>query len=327
MSRMLQIVSLLALSLLIGCDGQQSAFAGAGPASSRIVFLTWLMFAGAAVITLFMAFLTWVAIWGPSSWRVKLSQEKGVIWGGIVFPVITLTVLLIYGFRLLDMDGALLKAENPVRFSVVGEQWWWRVFYLHEDGTHTESANELRFPVGRVIEIELTTADVIHSFWLPAYAGKVDMIPGRTNTLHFMADETGIVRGQCAEYCGGAHALMGFYAVAMTPEDYQDWLTRERGPALVNTEQPEGEQLFLANGCGGCHTVRGAGANGIIGPDLTHIGSRLSIGAGVLASKPENFARWIGEHQQLKPQNLMPPYDLLSEHERQALALYLSELE
>jgi cytochrome c oxidase subunit 2 len=316
----------MALLSITSCDGRQSVFTDLGPVSSQITLLMWIMFVGAALITVFICVLMAVSIAGPAGWRQKLTTEKNIIWGGIVFPVVTLTALLIYGFMVFKAGGTLAQAENPVRISVVGEQWWWRVIYRHGDGRITESANELRIPTGRPIEIELSTADVIHSFWIPAYAGKVDMIPGRTNLLHFIADKPGIVTGQCAEYCGGAHALMSFYTVAMTPSDYDAWLAKERANAKPALDS-QGEQVFLSSGCGGCHTVRGTQANGKIGPDLTHAGSRQSLGAGILPNTTEGFAKWISQHKTIKPDNLMPPFDIFSESELQSLSAYLNSLE
>jgi cytochrome c oxidase subunit 2 len=324
--RFLTLFLITLLTAMTGCAGEQSAFVGLGPVASRISLLMWIMFAAAALITAFICVLLYVSIAGPSQWRHKLTSEKNVVWGGVVFPVVTLSILLIYGFLILRAGEEMVEAEDPVHISVVGERWWWRVFYRHEDGQSTESANEIRVPVGRPIEIELTTADVIHSFWLPSYAGKVDMIPGRTNRLHFIVDTPGIVRGQCAEYCGGAHALMAFYAVALAPGDYEAWLAKERSDAGPAHEK-KGEQLFINSGCGGCHTVRGTEADGKIGPDLTHVGSRQSLGAGILPNTPEYFAQWISRHQKIKPDNLMLPFDFLSESELQSLSVYLKELE
>ncbi len=326
MKHIWKMFCVMVLLIIAGCDGQQSAFTGLGPVSSRITLLIWIMFIGAASITLLICALMFISIAGPASWRQKLTSKKTIVWGGIVFPVVVLTALLIYGFLILKAGGTLIQAGDPVRISVVGEQWWWRVVYRHDDGRTTESANELRVPTGRPIEIELSTADVIHSFWIPAYAGKVDMIPGRTNILHFIADKPGIVTGQCAEYCGGAHALMSFYTVAMTPSDYDAWLATERmnaKPAL----QRDGELLFLSSGCAGCHAVRGSQADGKIGPDLTHVGSRLSLGAGILPNTAEGFAKWISQHQTIKPENLMPPFNIFSESELQSLSAYLNSLE
>lgn len=316
----------IALTAITSCGGEQSAFAGLGPVSSRITLLMWIMFIAAMFITALICLLILVSIVGSVRWRQKLTTEKFVVIGGIVFPVVTLSFLLIYGFMMLREGENLVNAENPLRISVVGERWWWRVIYRHDDGQTTESANEVRIPTGRTIEIELSTADVIHSFWIPAYAGKVDMIPGRINKLHFIVDKPGVVRGQCAEYCGGAHALMAFYAVAMLPVDYDGWLAKERSDAKLTSEK-EGERLFFASGCGGCHTIRGTPAKGKIGPDLTHVGGRLSLGAGILPNKAEYFVQWINRHQKLKPENLMPPFDFFSESELRVLSAYLNDLE
>jgi len=326
MKYMGQMLCIMTLVIIAGCDSRQSAFAGLGPVSSRITLLIWIMFIGAALITLLICALMMISISGPAGWRQKLTSKKSIVLGGIVFPTVTLTVLLIYGFWVLKAGETLTQAENPVRISVVGEQWWWRVIYRHDDGRTTESANELRIPTGRPIEIELTTADVIHSFWIPAYAGKVDMIPGRTNVLHFIADKPGIVSGQCAEYCGGAHALMSFYTVAMTPSDYEAWLVKERANARPAPDR-QGEQVFLSSGCGGCHTVRGTPANGKIGPDLTHVGGRQSLGAGILPNTTESFTKWITQHKTIKPENLMPPFNIFSESELQSLSAYLNSLD
>ncbi|MGZ8927591.1 MAG: cytochrome C oxidase subunit II, partial [Methylobacter sp.] len=136
----------MALLSITSCDGQQSVFTDLGPVSSQITLLMWIMFIGAALITVFICVLMAVSIAGPTGWRQKLTTEKNIIWGGIVFPVVTLTALLIYGFMVFKAGGTLAQAENPVRISVVGEQWWWRVIYRHGDGRITESANELRIP-------------------------------------------------------------------------------------------------------------------------------------------------------------------------------------
>lgn len=328
----LKLAAFLGICLsLLACGGEQSAFSGYSTGSERVVQLTWILTIGAAFLLFLVMALLAIALFGGGSWRAGLTRESTVVWLGIVLPVVVLTVLLLYGFVLMRLDaeppfeGGEFQGE-PLRIEVVGEQWWWRVIYHHPDGSTTETANELRFPVDQPIELALTTADVIHSFWLPAYGGKVDMIPGRTNYLRFLPKETGITRGQCAEYCGGAHALMAFYAVALTATEYQNWLAHERLAAVVAKDDP-GTQLFLANGCGGCHRVRGTPANGEIGPELTHVGSRLSLGAGILAADHQGFRDWLARHQHIKPDNRMPPYDLLNEAELTALAAYLVALE
>jgi cytochrome c oxidase subunit 2 len=181
-------------------------------------------------------------------------------------------------------------ADDTLRVTVTGHQWWWRVVYESPDGTRFESANEVRIPTGRGTAIDLVGADVIHSFWVPNLAGKVDMIPGRTNTLTLQADRAGISRGQCAEYCGGAHALMAFNVVAMEPDDFETWLAAEAAPARTpeTPGEEEGLALFLSHGCGACHAIRGTEADGTIGPDLTHVGSRTSLAAGILRNDVES---------------------------------------
>jgi cytochrome c oxidase subunit 2 len=155
------------------------------------------------------------------------------------------------------------------------------------------------------------------------------MIPGRVNILTVEVDEPGVSRGQCAEYCGGAHALMSLYVIAMAPEEYATWLAAEMRPArmpLLPMER-EGQALFLANGCGACHAIRGTEAKGMIGPDLTHVGSRMSLAAASLPNNPEAFASWIVHNQSIKPENQMPAFQYLDSSSLQAIAVYLDSLE
>ena len=156
-----------------------------------------------------------------------------------------------------------------------------------------ELANEVHLPLGETTDFRLDSADVIHSFWIPSLGGKIDMFPGRTTRLSLQATRTGIFRGVCAEYCGTAHALMSFYAVVQERADFDRWLAHQAQPARIPTEPlaVRGQELFLGNGCGACHAVRGTAAKGVVGPDLTHVGSRQSIGGGILPNDPANFQR------------------------------------
>jgi cytochrome c oxidase subunit 2 len=333
-------LALFATLALAGCGGVQSALAPQGPEAARIALLADVLFAGAAAILLLVMVLTAVALYGPPALRRRLAVHRLVVIGGVAFPVVTVSALLIYGLLLMragEDDPGLAAAAAageeggggpPIRIAVIGEQWWWRVVYQEADGRSFETANEIRIPVGRTIELELTSADVIHSFWVPKLAGKLDMIPGRTNRLRLAADTPGVSRGQCAEYCGGAHALMAFEVVALAEADFATWLERAAGPAAEpeSAQQERGRDLFLSAGCGGCHTVRGTPADGTIGPDLTHVGGRLSLAAAILPNSPEAFADWIVDNQHIKPENRMPPFELLGEAEVAALAAYLSSL-
>jgi cytochrome c oxidase subunit 2 len=313
---------------LAACRDVQSALSPLGPAAERIALLAWVLFIGGTAIMLLVLALTVLAVWGGERWRLWLSREKTIIGGGIVFPVVTLTLLLGYGLFVLRAGYAAPGEGETLRVEVVGEQWWWRVIYEGEDGSRVEAANEIRIPTGRPVRLVLTTADVIHSLWVPNLAGKVDMIPGRANTLTLEAGRAGISRGQCAEYCGGAHALMAFNVVAMEPADFAEWLAGEGRPAAApaDAQTADGLALFHSHGCAACHTIRGTGADGSIGPDLTHVGGRTSLGAGILPNTVGAIAAWIEDNQHLKPENRMPPYGVFEPAELLALSHYLASL-
>jgi cytochrome c oxidase subunit 2 len=234
-----------------------------------------------------------------------------------------LSALLGYGFTAMSAN-APASSEKAMRIAVIGEQWWWRVIYQTRDGRRVESANELRIPVGQPVILELTSADVIHSLWIPTLAGKLDMIPGRTTRLRVIASKPGVSRGQCAEYCGGAHALMSFHVIATDATEFEAWLGREAAGAQAADRK--GEQLFQGSGCGACHAIRGTEAKGTIGPDLTHVGSRLSLAAAALPNDAASLARWIRDNQHIKPDNRMPPYRIFGEQELAALSAYLASL-
>ena len=303
--------------------GEQSILTPRGEEAGQVALLFWAMTGLSAAVLVGVMATAWVALTGGSVRRL-LAQDRFVLGAGLFFPATVLTVLLVWGLSI--MADREIVGEPALRVSVTGELWWWRVVYHLSDGTSIEAANEIRIPVGEPVEFRLRTADVIHSFWVPNLAGKLDMIPGRTNRLTLRATEAGISRGQCAEYCGGAHAFMAFHVVALPPADFQAWLRTERAP--VHGTDDEGARLFLRSGCGACHRVRGlAGAEGRSGPDLTHVGGRLSLAAATLPNDAPAFARWLRDNQHIKPQNRMPPYGILTDAELETLAGYLDSLE
>jgi cytochrome c oxidase subunit 2 len=287
--------------------------------------LFWVLTIGASLILSAVIVLTGLAITKRPAW---LGGTALIIVGGIVFPVVTLSGTLVYGLTL--MKATVLSAEEApsVRLSVSGEQWWWRVNYITSDGQQFESANEIRIPVGRPVRIELTSTDVIHSLWIPKLAGKLDMIPGRKTILNLFATTPGVSRGQCAEYCGGAHAFMALYVVAVPAEEFDSWLANEQQPARDGSDPDflAGRMLFLSHGCGGCHTIRGTSAVGTIGPDLTHLGSRMSLAAATLPNDEAAIARWIADNQHIKPANRMPPFGIFRQSELASISRYLSGL-
>ena len=187
------------------------------------------------------------------------------------------------------------------------------------------TANEIRMPLGERVEFLLGADKVIHSFWIPALGGKMDMFPGRETRVSLRAEKTGVYRGQCAEFCGASHAWMAFETVVMESEAFDAWLEAEAGDALMPEEgaAARGAALFLSQGCGACHAIRGTEAVGQVGPDLTHVGGRLSLGAGRMGVSASDFTRWIGHTEALKPEVQMPSYDFLSREELDDLANYL----
>jgi cytochrome c oxidase subunit II len=178
------------------------------------------------------------------------------------------------------------------------------------------------------VQLWLSSRDVIHSFWVPSLAGKMDMVPGRATHLALHATKTGVFRGVCAEYCGEAHARMALVVEVVEPEVFRDWLEAQARPAVAVTapEAVRGQAVFLQSGCGGCHAVRGTEARGDIGPDLTHMGSRAQLGAATLANTRPGMVAWLAEPGRLKPSVRMPPFHGLGDERLTQLAAYLDAL-
>ncbi|MEJ1158699.1 cytochrome c oxidase subunit II [Prosthecomicrobium sp. N25] len=314
------------LLALPGCKGAQSALDPAGPEARAVADLHWLMTTGAVGIFALVAILTIGAILIRSDERAP-GNEWFVLGLGIAFPVVVLSALLWHGLSL--ARDLVVTGAPALRVEVTGEQWWWRVAYLDSKGAvRLADANEIHVPAGATVEVVLNTADVIHSFWVPSLAGKLDMIPGRTNRFRIAASRPGIYRGQCAEYCGGQHALMAFTVVALEPAAFEAWWARSAGDAAAPVTEAErrGAALFQVQGCGACHTVRGTEAAGTVGPDLTRLGSRTTIAAGTFPRNPGTLAGWVASAQHLKPGNRMPSYDRLEGRQLRDLAAYLESL-
>jgi cytochrome c oxidase subunit 2 len=310
----------------------QSVLSPAGGHAHRVAELTWVLFVGGTVIFLLVAAFLALASFGGPALKARLGSRRFILAGGVAFPVVTLSVLLVWT---LGINRAVslplgLGGEPPMRIQMIGYQFWWEVRYPGTmPGGGIVTANEVRIPVGRDVVLEVTSADVIHSVWIPALNGKIDMIPGRWNTRPIRADRPGVLRGQCTEYCGAQHALMAFYVVAETPEGFTAWLNRQRLPAAPPADPvlAMGAAAFGAAGCGGCHAVRGTEWDGRLGPDLTHVGSRLALAAGVLDNHRGTLAGWIAGAQDIKPGNRMPSFAAaLDGPELRAMAAWLESL-
>jgi cytochrome c oxidase subunit 2 len=321
-------LGMLATLALSACSGQQSALDPAGEGAERIAGLFWIMAGGAGLI--------WILVIGTVVYATRIapgphSARTGnvvLLWGGVVVPTLVLAGLLTWGLAL--MADLRFAPGDGLKIAVSGEQWWWRVAY-HVPGRDApvSSANEVRLPRGERVEFELTSPDVIHSFWIPSIAGKVDMIPGRTNRLVVLPTRAGTFRGVCAEYCGTSHALMAFSVEVMEPAAFEQWLAQEaQGAAPPATPEARlGQELFEQVGCGACHAVRGTAAEGTIGPDLTHLAGRATLAAGILPNDRDALFRWITQAESIKPDSRMPSFGALPAEHVGAIAAYLEGLE
>lgn len=202
-----------------------------------------------------------------------------------------------------------LPTSDALRIEMTAQQWWWQARYLDAAGAPEFTvAGDLHLPVGRPVVIALKSTDVIHTFWVPSLHGKKDMLPGRSTELALRADRPGTYRGACAEFCGLQHALMAFSVTVQPPDEYEAWRAAQAAPAgaPATVEAQRGRALFESLNCAGCHTVRGTPAQGTLGPDLTHVGSRPMLAAGTVPRTREHLAAWIVDPQSLKPGSTMP---------------------
>ena len=317
-------------------DDSPSMLDHSGPEARHVAGVWWLMFGLAAAVYVIVAGLVIVAIVRNRRQSdpevadvagVATNEDRGgesaFIWaGGIVAPVVILAVLAVVtvtttkDLRKPDSDALVIE--------VTAKRWWWDVRYPE---SAIATATEVHVPVGRPIDVVLRSDNVIHSFWVPQLAGKVDAIPGQTNHLRFEASEPGTYLGACAEYCGVQHARMGFLVIADTPADFERWVARRTAAGTGPTSEmaAEGQRVFMREPCAGCHTIRRTDAAGKLGPDLSDFGSRQWIGSVTVSNTPANLAGWISNSQTIKPENLMPPISLEPD-EIDALVTYLGSL-
>ena len=316
----------IAALVTASCSGPQSSLMPAGDDAQRIDQLFRVMAIGASAV--------WLAVVAIAVYSIRMSGSHSyhaasllVLGGGVALPAIVLTALLVYGMPLLPAVLAL-PADDSLVIHVTGKQWWWRVQYRSPNQT-VETANELRLPVGRRIALQLASDDVIHSFWVPSIAGKMDMIPGRVTRLALEPTRTGVFRGACAEYCGASHARMAFDVVVMEANAFRAWLEEQAEPARSAADDltARGQLLFTTVGCSACHTVRGLSTAGQVGPDLTHVGNRLRLAAGTLPKTRGSFSEWIVQPERFKPGVHMPSFRSLPATDLVALAAFLDSLQ
>jgi cytochrome c oxidase subunit 2 len=329
----------LGLLLIAGCHGNQAALNSKGIQAARIERLWWLMFS--IILGVYVVVLGWM---GTAVYRARTHRPENEIppqvnpvadqrMTKVVGVAIGATVVLLFVMLIASVVTghaiANLSSKNPVSIDVIGHQWWWEVEYEATQADQTViTANEIHIPVGQPVVIKTSSQDVIHSFWAPNLHGKRDLIPGYENAFWIQADEEGTFRGQCAEFCGHQHAHMGFFVVAESPAKFQAWLAHQVStpPPPSDPVAKHGEEVFLSHTCVMCHTIRGSGAGARMGPDLTHIASRMTIAAATLPNTRGNLAGWILDSQSIKPGNKMPPNPLKSD-DLNALLTYLETLQ
>jgi cytochrome c oxidase subunit 2 len=323
--RPLLTVAPLVPLIAAGC-GKQNVLDPHSHAERRISTLWWVMLGGAAIgfgVVVVLLFLGWVRR-NRSSLPFGGGEQAAtalVIALGVAVPIVVLSALFVWSdIFVIKATDAPARGSTSLTVRVIGHQWWWEIEY---PGTQAVTANELHIPVDTRVRVVGTTADVIHSLWVPELNRKVDVIPGRENVLLLDADRTGTYPGQCAEFCGLQHAHMELRVIAEPKERFRGWLANEAAPAPA-TSSP-GARVFDDEACSGCHQIRGTDARGRVGPDLTHVGSRTLIGAGVLPNDPDHLREWIRDPQHSKPGNRMPGLQV-SEADLNELVAYLEGL-
>jgi cytochrome c oxidase subunit 2 len=303
-----------AVLVTAGCGSKQDALEPHSKAARGIASLWWNMLIGSAlafgIVVLILA-AAWVRRNRPGFPGVRDGDRAGlgvVLVFGLAVPIVVLSALFLFSniFLLRDTTiptaGAASGEQPRLTIRVIGHQFWWEVRY---PGTSAVTANEIHIPARTPVQVFVYTRDVIHSFWVPELNRKIDMIPDQTNRVLLYADKPGRYRGQCAEFCGLQHAHMGFWVFADPPARFCAWLAREVRPAARS-------DAVFAGKCASCHAIRGTAATSNVGPDLTHLASRTSLGALTLPNTRERLAEWLRDPQRAKPGNQMPALDLTS---------------
>jgi cytochrome c oxidase subunit 2 len=329
-------LSVRLLSLLCpGCSHWQSALQPGGPGAASIDSLLWIftVICGAIWILVMLVLLSALRRrQGPHLSPLDRDERRERRSAIVVGAAVGATVLIIGGLTFLSYDTTRGMSANGTEDLVVrvrGYQWWWQVTYPNQDPARSfVTANEIHSPAGRPVRVELSSGDVIHSFWVPNLVGKQDLIPGRANQLTLTADHPGIYRGQCAQFCGLQHAHMAIVVVAETPANFEAWRERQIEEAATpeTAEQERGRQFVTSHACVACHTVRGTAAAGTLGPDLTHLGSRQYIAAGLLPVTRGSLAAWIADPQTIKPGSNMPDVSMTAD-ELNSVSAYLAALQ
>ncbi len=335
------VCGLLALGLT-ACGGSQSALDPAGIQAEHIGNLWWLFLAVCTVVFVLVLIFALLPFGTARSAADPIHTDAPILnpdprrqrrmtW--VVGGSVAVTALIVFWLSLSDFFtqralGGLSSQANPLRIRITGQQWWWKIEYQHAISSNmVTDANGFHMPVGRAVQLELVSADVIHSFWVPQLMGKKDLVTGHPTKIWLRADRAGTFDGQCAEFCGMQHAKMRITVVAEEPEKFDAWFKSQQQTAAIPTteEQKKGYSVFMSRTCIMCHNISGTPANGQVGPDLSHVGSRTRIAGAYLSNTRSNLVNWILNAQHIKAGSRMPQHHL-NNAELNALAAYLESL-
>lgn len=306
----------VALALLTSGCGKQSILNTHSPQAHNIMLLWWWMLAAATIVFAGAVGLLLLAWWRRGASGLPLLGEREnaaegmVLMFGIAIPLVTLVALFaVANVYLIKQTSPPPPSRTSMTIDVIGHQWWWEVRY---PGSTAVTANEIHIPVNTSVNVVATTADVIHSFWVPALNRKIDMIPGQRNRVELYATSVGRFRGQCAQFCGFQHAHMAFYVDVQTQSAYRAWLAGMAAPAVApaSAAARAGAAQFMSDQCASCHAIRGTAATATVGPDLTHLATRATLAAVTIPNTPADLSAWLNNPQAIKPGNRMPDLGL-----------------
>jgi cytochrome c oxidase subunit 2 len=315
---------------LAACRVSYAALDTASPEAIRITNLHWLTFLISGVVSFFLIGSLAIGLWRRG--RADTHQGEQRRTRAVAAAAVLSTAGLLWILTASVLAGRAVATPvgpDALRIQIVGHQWWWEVIYPADPPSETViTANEIHVPVGRPVLLELSSTDVIHSFWVPNLNGKKDLIPGRPTRHLLRPERPGVFEGRCAEFCGYQHAHMGFLLIAEEPDRFESWRAAQRHPAAepADAAAEHGCRVFLSSSCVLCHSIRGIGAFGHKAPDLTHLASRRMIASGTLSNTAGHLAEWVTDSQNAKPGNHMPP-NLLPGDDIRDLVSYLRSLQ
>jgi cytochrome c oxidase subunit 2 len=323
------IIVLMVFLTACATSNPGNALVTAGPAAEmEAVLYNLIYWIAIAVFVVVEAILLWTVIRfrrrANDGIPAQTHGHTGLEIGWTIIPFLILAYIAIPTLTTIQSATAAPTGPDVIKVKVIGHQWWWE-FQYPELGVVT--SDELHIPVGQKIDLQIESADVIHSFWVPKLGGKVQAIPNQHNTTWIQADQAGVFQAQCFQLCGISHANMRFIVVAEPKDAFQAWTRNQIAPAAkpASADGQKGAQVFATGACIGCHTIAGTAAAGKVGPNLTHIGSHQTLAGAIMPNTPEQLGMWLHNPPGVKPGSLMPNLNL-SDDQVKSLVAYLGEL-